>query len=75
MTTKHCYILNMYVVGLVVSEKKTFYFLFFFSMISLWELMNDPRGMISRIYVGDHLTLLHTQYISYRPHGFKKEDF
>ena len=30
----------------------------------------DPRG----IYVGDHLTLQHTKYISCGPHGFG-EDF
>ena len=46
-TTKHCYILNMYAVGLVVSEKKIFkFFFFFFSIISLWELMT-PQGMAS----------------------------
>ena len=35
----------------------------------------DPGGLIGRIYVGDHLTLLHTKYISCRPHGFREEDF
>ena len=35
----------------------------------------DPRGMIGRIYVGDHLTMLHTKYLSFGPHGFRKEDF
>ena len=34
----------------------------------------DPRGLIGRIYVGDHYTLLHTKYKSSGPHGFK-EDF
>ena len=34
----------------------------------------DPRGLIGRIYVGDHHTLLHTKYISSGPHGFR-EDF
>ena len=34
----------------------------------------EPRGLIGRIYVGDHNTLLHTQYISCGPHGFT-EDF
>ena len=33
-----------------------------------------PRGLIGRIYVGDHLTLLHTYYISSGPHGFREED-
>ena len=34
----------------------------------------DPRGLIGRIYVGVHYTLLHTKYISSGPHGFR-EDF
>ena len=35
----------------------------------------DPRGMIGRIYVEYHLTLLHTKYTSLRPCGFREEDF
>ena len=35
----------------------------------------DSRGLIGRIYVGDHSTLLHTKYISHGPHGFREEDF
>ena len=31
----------------------------------------DPRGLIGRIYVGDHKTLLHTKYKSCGPHGFR----
>ena len=34
----------------------------------------DPRGMVGRIYVGDHLSLLHTKYLSSGPYGFN-EDF
>ena len=34
----------------------------------------DPRGMVGRIYVGDHLTLLRTKYLSSEPYGFR-EDF
>ena len=34
-----------------------------------------PRGLIGRIYVGDHKTLLHIKYISSVPHGFREEDF
>ena len=34
----------------------------------------DPRGMIGRIYVEYHLTLLHTKYASFRPCGFRGED-
>ena len=30
----------------------------------------DPRGMIGRIYIEDHYTLLHTKYESFRPCGF-----
>ena len=35
----------------------------------------DPQGLIGRIYVGDHYTLLHIKYISCGPHGFREEDF
>ena len=35
----------------------------------------DPRGMIGRIYVEYHLTLLHTKYTSFRPCGFIEEEF
>ena len=35
----------------------------------------DPRGLIGRIYVVDHYTLLHPKYISSGPHGFREEDF
>ena len=34
----------------------------------------EPIGLIGKIYVGDHYTLLHTQYISCWPPGFR-EDF
>ena len=33
------------------------------------------RGMICRIYVEYHLTLLHTKYTSFMPCGFREEDF
>ena len=35
----------------------------------------DPRGMVGRIYVGDHLTLLHSKHLSSGPYGFREEDF
>ena len=35
----------------------------------------DPRGMVGRIYAGDHLTLLHTKYLSSGPYGFREENF
>ena len=42
----------------------------------LWGIANlDPRGMVGRIYVGDHQTLLHTKSVSCGPHGFREEDF
>ena len=33
----------------------------------------DPKGMIGRIYVGHHLTLLHTKYTSFRLCGFREK--
>ena len=30
--------------------------------------------MVGRVYVGDHLKLLHTKYRSCGSHGFRKED-
>ena len=35
----------------------------------------NPRGMVGRIYVGDHLTLLHIKYLSSGPQNFREEDF
>ena len=35
----------------------------------------DPRGMIARIYIEDHYTLLHTKYESFGPCGFGEDDF
>ena len=35
----------------------------------------EPRGLIGRIYVGDHYTLLTSQYISCGSHGFREIDF
>ena len=63
----------------MVSEKKI---LMFFSYIDLYKHKTprsvaslEPRGLVSRIYVGDHLTLLYTKYISCEPQGFREEDF
>ena len=33
------------------------------------------RGMIGRIYIDDHYTLLYTKYESFGPCGFGEEDF
>ena len=35
----------------------------------------NPRGMVGRISVGDHLTLLHTKYLSSGSYCFREEDF
>ena len=35
----------------------------------------DSRGMVGRIYEGDHLTLLNTKYLSSGPHGFREDFF
>ena len=45
--------------------------------------VNDPqgvaslgsRGLIGRIYVGEHKTLLHIKYVSCGYHGFREEEF
>ena len=35
----------------------------------------DPKDMVGRIYVGDHLTLLHIKYLSSGSYGLRREDF
>ena len=41
-----------------------------------WGVANlDSRGMIGRIYVGDHLTLLYTKYLSSGLCGVREKDF
>ena len=61
---------------------KKIFDVFFFSIISLWELMSSrgvanmhPRVMVCRIYEGDHLTLLNTKYLNSGPHGFREDEF
>ena len=69
----------MKALGLVVSEKKIF--LCFSHCKSMgandpWGgARMDPRGMIGRIYMAGHYTLLHTKYESFWPCGFGEEDF
>ena len=64
----------MKALGLVVSEKKIF--LCFSHCKSMgandpWGgAIFDPRGMIGRINIEDHYTLLHTKYESFGPCGF-----
>ena len=35
----------------------------------------DPRGMVGKIYVGNHLMLLHTKYLSSGSYDFREDDF
>ena len=72
----------MKALGLVVSENKIF--LCFSHCKSMGAndpppppvgAIFDPRGMIGRIYIEDHYTLLHTKYESFGPCGFGDEDF
>ena len=62
------------------SEKKIF-LVFFFHYKSAGA--NDhqgianlnPKGMVGRMYVGDHYTLLHTKSVSAGTHGYRDKDF
>ena len=69
----------MKALGHMVSEKKIFYV---FPIESLRELLtpqggaiSDPRGMLGRIYIKLHITMLHTKYRSFGCCGLKEEDF
>ena len=79
-TTIHCYTQNMKALGLVVSEKKIS-FLCFSHCQSMgandpWgRAIFDPRGMVGRIYIEYHCTLLHTKYESSGPCGFGEDFF
>ena len=60
----------------MVSEKKIFEGSLVIKAYVPWGVASlDPRGLIGRIYVGDHYTLLHTKHISCGHHGFREEDF
>ena len=63
----------------MVSEKKIFLSFSHFMSMGANETRGvanlDPVGMVGMIYVGDHLTLLHTKYLSSGPYGFRKEGF
>ena len=37
--------------------------------------ISDLRGMLGRIYVKLHITMLHTKYRSFGCSGFREEDF
>ena len=78
-TTIHCYTQNIKALGLVVTKKKIF--LCFSHCKSMGAndpqggAIFDPRGMIGRIYIEDHYTLLHTKYESFGPCGFGEDFF
>ena len=63
----------------MLSEKNIFLFFYHYKTLGANDPRGgaslDPRGLIGRIYIGDHKTLLHTKYISSGPHGFRVEDF
>ena len=35
--------------------------------------IQTSRGMVGRIYVGDHYTLLYTKSVNSGPHGFRED--
>ena len=63
----------------MVSEKKIFEVFCHYKSMGANEPQGvanfDPRSMVGRIYVGDHLSLLNTKYLSSGPYGFNEEDF
>ena len=78
-TTKHCYVLNIQALGLVVSKKIICSCYSYYKPLAdndapLGVANLDPRGMVGRFYRGDYLTLLHTKYKSSGPHGIREEN-
>ena len=68
----------MKALGLMVSEKKVFVCFSHCKYMGAndpQDAIFDPRGMIGRIYVEHHITLLHTLYTSFGYCGFREEDF
>ena len=64
----------MKALGLVVSEKIFLCFSHCKSMAA-YDPQGRARGMISRIYIEDHNTLLRTKYESFGSCGFGEEEF
>ena len=58
--------------GLVVSEKKIFFYVF--PMTTLGQACLSPVSTVGRIYKEDHYTWLHTKYEGSVPCGFGEED-
>ena len=57
-TTTHCYIQNMKALGLVVSEKKIFFYVFLITPRGVACM--SPRGTVGRIYKDEHCTNLYS---------------
>ena len=61
MTTYHCFILNIKALGLIVSMKIIEVFIMSMRASEPRDVANlEARGMVGRIYEGDHLMLLNT---------------
>ena len=71
--TIYCYRQNMKALGLVVLEKKIFFYVL--PMTPRGGARMDPWGTVGRIYKEDHYTLLLTKYESFGSCGFGEEDF
>ena len=73
VSTIHCYTQNMKALGIVVSVKKIFFYIF--PMTPRGGARMNPTGTVGRIYKEDHYTLLRAKYESSGPCGFGEEDF
>ena len=56
-------------------ERDSFNFFFMAANDPLRSGQFGPKGMVGRINVEDHQTLLHTKSVSSGPHSFREEDF
>ena len=77
--TNHCYTQNINTLAFKISEKKIFLCFPYYKSMGDNDPQGvanlDPKGMIGRIYVGYHYTLLHTKYTGFRPCGFREDFF
>ena len=68
--SKHCYTM-----GLMVSEKKIFvcfsHCKYMGAKVPWNGAILNPRGIIGRVYIKHHITLLHTKYTSFGSCGFR----
>ena len=66
-----CGIFDIPALGIVVSEKKICFHVFF----SYYKPIEDPRGTVGRIYKRNYYPLLYTKYKSPGFCDFREEDF